>query len=558
MPSGPIPMGRRCWKRTTRIEPGSKSPKSPDETGCKIQQNMRGFTMNQHDNSNATGVSRRNVLAGAAALGSGMLATRFAAAQGKPVSGGVIRVGFASTPDSLDPQKTVAAAGNQVSYLIFDNLTRLDENNVAHPMLATSWTPEKGGLEWVFELRPGVKFHHGTEFTSADVVATIERAYAPEVTFRAKGAFGPVEKAVAEGPHKVRLILKQPFAEIPVVVAGRWARIIAADAIDTLETAPSGTGPFKFKNSQAGSSVTVEKNPNYWIPGQPYLDGVELVGIKESIAQQAAIRGGNVDILTQIPIETFLSLRNASNIKVFSKVTGQYQVMMTQSNMAPFDNPLVREAFRYIVDRNLLVASALLGQGTVGNDVPLPPGNPMLPELPQHKQDLAKAKELLTKAGINTLDIELWTSSERQPTPKMALAFKEAAAKVGVNVTIRDVPYTEYVSNVSRKKPFYTTQWSAYPTFYERLYLMYRSGANWKYGVVEDAPGLDAILDKMISELDEAKRKELIQEALVKIHKSGERIIPYMMNYVGAASAKVQAYTPPNYDVIDFREVWLS
>lgn len=508
--------------------------------------------------SRQSGISRRTAMVGAAALASTLAATRFAAATTPPKAGGVLRIAFPSTPDSLDPQKTVAAAGNQISYLIFDNLTQLDENNIAHPMLATRWTPEKGGLEWVFELRQDVMFHHGTPFTSADVVATIKRAYAPDSLFRAKGAFGPIRDVVPEGPNKVRLVLTQPFAELPVVVAGRWARIIAADAIDKLETAPSGTGPFKLKEFRAGSSVTVVKNDKYWMPGQPYLDGVELVGIKESIAQQAAIRGGNVDILTQIPIDTFLSLRNAGGIKVFSKVTGQYQVMMTQSNMKPFDNPLVRQAFRYIVDRNLLVASALLGQGTVGNDVPLPPGSPFLPQLPQYKQDLPKARELLTKAGIDKLDIELWTSSERQPTPKMALAFKEAAAKVGVNVTIIDTPYTEYVSSVSRKKPFYTTQWSAYPTFYERLYLMYRSGQSWKYGVVEDAEGLDALLDQMLSELDEEKRKALIQQALVKIHAQGERIIPYMMNYVGAARERVQAYTPPNYDVIDFRGVWLS
>jgi len=503
-------------------------------------------------------MSRRLLLKGAAGLSATMLATQFAAATDEPKSGGTLRVAFASTPDSLDPQKTVAAAGQQISYLIFDNLTKLDQNNKPHPMLATSWKAEKGGAEWVFDLRKGIKFHHGTEFTSKDVVATIERAYAPDFHFRAKGAFGPLEKAVAEGPYRVRLILKQPLAEIPIVVAGRWSRIVAADAIDTLETKPSGTGPFKFKDFQPGSSVSVVKNDAYWMKGQPYLDGVELVGISDSIAQQAAIRGGNVDILTQIPIETFLSLRNAGDIKVFSKVTGQYQVMMTQSNLPPFDNPLVREAFRYILDRNLLVASALLQQGAVGNDMPIPPGSDFLPQVQQNGQDLQKARALLDKAGHKTLDIDLYTSSERPPSPKMALAFKEAAAQIGVNVTIHDVTYVEYVANVSRKKAFYTTQWSAYPTMYERLYLMYRSGANWKYGKVEDAQGLDAILDKMISELDDQKRKELVKEALTKVHERGERIIPYFMNYVGAARNRVQAYTPPTYDIIDFRGVWLS
>ncbi len=503
-------------------------------------------------------LSRRGLLAGSAGLAGTLLATRFAAAQGAPNRGGTLRVSFSSTPDSLDPQRTLAASGQQVSGMVFDNLTRLDESGVAQPMLAESWTAEAGATEWVLNLRQGVKFHHGTEFTSADVVATIERAYAPDSTFRSKGAFGPIKEARAEGPHAVRLVLTQPFAEIPVVVAGRWARIIPHDAIDTLETAPSGTGPFLFRSFEAGASVRVERNPDYWMEGQPYLDAVELVGISEPIAQQAAIRGGNVDILTQIPVETFLALRNAGGVKVFSKVTGAYQVMMTQSNMAPFDNPLVREAFRYVLDRDLLVASALLGQGQVGNDVPFAIDSEYRPDLEQHRQDLPKARALLDQAGIGEMDIELWTCSERPPTPKIALAFQEAAKQIGVNVTVHDVPYAEYAANVARKKPFYTTVWSAYPTIYERLWLMYRSGAGFKYGEVEDAPGLDALLDGIISELDADRRREMIREAATVIHKKGERIIPYMTMYVGAATERVQAYVPPTYDIIDFREVWLS
>jgi len=505
-------------------------------------------------------LSRRQLL-GAGAAATSLLATRRARAQGasgQPVRGGTLRIAFASPPDNLDPHATIASAGNQVSSLVFDNLTQLDQNNEAQPMLAVSWTPEKSGQEWVFRLREGVKFHHGRDFTSADVVATIERAYASGSTLRAKGAFGPVKEVKAEGSHAVRLVLTQPFAELPVVVAGRWARVVAADRIDTLRTKPEGTGPFLFREFQAGNSVTVVRNPNYWMAGRPYLDGVHVVAIKESVAQQAALRGGNVDVITQIPIETFLGLRGAAGVRTYSQVTGQYQCLLTQSNMAPFNNPLVRQAFRYIPNRELLVASALLGQASVGNDVPVPPGRSYLPQLEQHKQDLRRARALLDQAGVRTLDLEMFTSSERPPTPKMALAFKEAGAQIGVNLTIRDVPFTEYVANVSRKKPIYTVQWSAYPTLYESLYLMYRSGANWKYGVAEDAPGLDTLLDNIISELDMAKRNTMIREALTKIHQQGERIIPYMQKYVGANSMRVQNMVPPNYDVIDLRSVWLT
>jgi peptide/nickel transport system substrate-binding protein len=519
---------------------------------------MTGSAMD--DNDIATRLGRRALIGGVTALGfsAGRPVARAATAE-TPRRGGVLRLAFASTPDSLDPQATVAASGNQISALIFDNLTTLDRRGKPLPMLATAWRQEKAALEWVFELRQGVRFHHGREFTAADVVATIERAYDSGSALRSNGAFGPVASVHAEGPHAVRLILRQPLIEVPVVVAGRWARIIPADRIATLKTEPMGTGPFLYKSFETGSSVSLERNPNYWMPdGRPYLDGMRLVGIKDSVAQQAALRGGSVDAITQIPIETYLGLRGAGGITTYSEPTGQYQCLMTQANLPPFDNPKVRAACRYIMDRRLLQASALLGAGTIGNDMPVPPDSPYALKLPQHNQDFAKARALLNEAGVQRLQLDLYTSSERPPTPKMSLAFKEGGAKVGIDVTIHDIPFTEYVASVSRKKPLYTVQWSAYPTLYETVYLMYRSGANWNYGGSESAPGLDVALDTMISEVDDAKRKQATERALRLIYETGDRIIPYFPNYVGATSTKVRNWVPPKYDVIDLRDVWLA
>jgi peptide/nickel transport system substrate-binding protein len=355
----------------------------------------------------------------------------------------------------------------------------------------------------------------------------------------------------------VRIVLEQPLAEIPTVCAGRWARILPADRMDAQRTEPVGSGPFRFKDFQTGSSVTVERNESYWMAERPYLDGARLVAIRDSVAQQAALRGGSVDIITQIPTETYLGLRNVAGIRTFANPTGQYQCLITQANLPPFDDPKVRLAFKYLLDRRLLQASALLGNGAIGNDMPIAPGSPLAVELPQHNQDLAKARQLLNEAGVERLDLEVWTSSERPPAPKMALALKEAAARVGITITIRDVPFTEYAANVSRKKPLYTVQWSAYPTLYESVYLMYRGGAFWNYGGVEATPGLDSALDAMITELDPARRREAIGRAMQLIHEHGERVIPYFPNYVGATTDKVEGYVPPKYDVIELRDIWL-
>jgi peptide/nickel transport system substrate-binding protein len=403
---------------------------------------------------NNRGVTRRGALTalGAAAMVRAAPAAAQAAAQPRP--GGTFRMAYSAALDTLDPQATLNISAQQYSTMVFDNLTSLDAHNQPVPELALKWTPEQHGQEWVLDLRQGVRFHHGTEFTAEDVVATIDRAYDKSLALNATGAFGPVQTARAEGKYRVRLVMTQPFGELPVALANRWARIVAKDRIDKLKTAPSGTGPFRVTDFQPGASLTMSRNADYWMKGRPYLDVAKQVVIPESVAQQAALRSGDVDFVNAISAETFLALRGARGIQTWSAGTGVYQPVILQANVAPFTNVKVREAFRYIIDRKALIASALFGQGRVGNDVPLPPGNPYLIDLPPHEQDLKRARKLLDEAGVGPLTLDFWCSSERPPQPKEALAMKDAAAKVGVTINVRDIPYTWPTSRArSRSTP---------------------------------------------------------------------------------------------------------
>ena len=503
-------------------------------------------------------VTRRRLLAaagGTALLGAG---ARRAAAAGPPRQGGIFRMAYSAAPDTLDPQATLNISTQQASAMMFDNLTALDAQNQAIPSLAVKWTPENHAQEWVLDLREGVKFHHGTEFTSADVVATIERAYDKALALNATGAFGPIKEARAEGPHRVRLVLTQPFGELPVTLANRWARVVPKDRIDKLKTDPSGTGPFQLSDFQPGASMSLKRNPTYWMKDRPYLDGIKMLVMREAMAQQAALRSGDVDFVNQISAETYLALKSAKGITAHSTVTGVYQPIMLQANLAPFDKPKVREAFRYLIDRKALVASALFGQGKIGNDVTLPPGNIYLSTLPAHELDLKRARKLLDESGIGQLTLDFWCSSERPPQPKMALAMKDAAAKIGVTINVKDIPYTEYVANVARKKPLYAANWSGSPTLYESLYLVFHSTARLNYSATETSPGLDKLLEDIIAEVDLAKRKQFVTQALAKIHDTSDRVVPYFMNYLGATSDKVQGFVPPQFDMVDVRSVWLS
>jgi peptide/nickel transport system substrate-binding protein len=501
---------------------------------------------------------RRAALLGAAGLGASQFLDHRLMAQAAPLQGGVLRIASPDAPDTLDPQASASGPGFQVGYLVFDNLTALDDRDLPVPQLATSWSPDNGDASnWVFELRQGVRFHHGTEFTSADVVATIERAQDPKGGRPSTGNFGPLAAIVAEGPYRVRFKMSRPFAELPVLLANEFGRMLPADRMDTLRTAPSGTGPFRFQDYQAGASLSFVRNPDYWMPGIPHLDGVRMVIIKEAMAQQAALRAGVVDIITRLSPEAMLTLRAAPGIKPYAITTGNYHAVTMQSDKPPFDNPKVREAFKYLLDRQPLFAAALFGQGSLGNDVQLPPGSPYLPDLPLHTQDLPRAKRLLDESGVGRIELEIFTTSDRPPAPKIALALAEAAAQIGVVLHVRDIPYTEYVSNVMRKRPLYTSSFGAAPTLFQMVYRYQYTTSPYNYGR-EGSPERDALLDQMIAEPDFARRKALVGEIIRQVQETGERIVPYFMPYLAAASNKVNGFVPPRYAVIDVRGIWLS
>ncbi len=140
----------------------------------------------------------------------------------------------------------------------------------------------------------------------------------------------------------------------------------------------------------------------------------------------------------------------------------------------------------------------------------------------------------------------------------MCLAFSEAAAKIGVTLNVRDVPYTEYAANVARKKPLFTSNWGGSPTLFDAIYKKYYSKGFYNYSNIECAPGLDAKLDNMIAEVDTAKRKVIAADVLTLIHEYSDRLVPYFKNYIGITNDKVNGFVPPKFGVIETRKMWLA
>ena len=500
--------------------------------------------------------TRRALLGGAAA--SLIIPGLRVRAQTPPRKGGILRFCRPDGPEMLDPMATNSFSGMEYAQMVYDNLTYIDDKGAAQPQLATAWTAEKGGLEWVLTLREGVKFHDGQDFNAASAVATIERSMDKGRAGAGLGGFGPVKSVSAEGPNKIRVVMTLPFGEFPLVLAFRSCRMLPIKGMEDLRNTPNGTGPYIFKDFQPGASLTLDRNPNYWDAANQYLDGIRMVYIRDATGMQAALRAGQVDLITQLPIETYLIMSKVPGFTAYSASTGDYQAIQIMATKDPFTNAKVREAFALIPDRKAIVASALFGQGTVGNDVTLPPGDPNLPPLPQIQQDLPKAKKLLEDAGLKDLTLDFYVTSDRQPSPKLGLGFADAAAKIGVKINVKDLPYTEYLGSVTRKMPMYISNFSGSATLYDSVYKNYHSKGIYCYSSAEVVPGLDAKLDSMISEVDPVKRRAIAGECVTAIHNNNDRLIPYFRNYVGVTSKKVEGFVPPKYGIVETRGMWLS
>src|SRR5947209_3968151 len=238
------------------------------------------------------------------------------AATGKSNAQGTLRVALGTTLSQIDPAKTTIGDEYVYVHLVFNGLSRIDPDMTVKPDLAESWTASNDLKIWTFRLRPGVKFHHGRVLDADDVVATMKRILDPATGSRARTSLSMVDNIVAVDPLTVRFDLNIPYAGFADIFADRQLRIVPKDRLDSLSTQPIGTGAFMFKSWSPGDRLELVKNPDYFEPGLPKLDGVTMRILPESAARMAALESGAVDIVWSMPYESVEKFKNHPNVRI--------------------------------------------------------------------------------------------------------------------------------------------------------------------------------------------------------------------------------------------------
>ena len=366
-----------------------------------------------------------------------------------------ITIGMQLEPPHLDPTGAAAAAIDEVVYAnVYEGLTRFYADGSIHPALAESWDIADDGLSYTFTLRAGVKYHDGADFTADDVKFSLDRARAEDSTNAQKALFAAIDDVNVIDDTTVEITLTKPDGALLFNLA--WGDAIIIDESDeaTLESAPVGTGPFKFDNWVQGDSITLVKNPDYW--GEPVaLERATFKFISDPTAAFAAMMAGDVDAFPVFPAPENLAQFEADpRFKVIVGSTEGETILSTNNQNGPLADVRVREAIAHAINRQDIIDGAMFGYGTpIGTH--FAPHNPAYVDLTgMSEYDPDKSRALLAEAGY----ADGFNTMLKLPPPSYARRGGEIIAAqlraVGIETEISNLEWAQWLEEVFRGKDY--------------------------------------------------------------------------------------------------------
>ncbi len=465
-------------------------------------------------------------------------------------SGGILRFSHFDSPASMSILEEATRAALQPAMEVFNNLV-MYKQDVAQtslqsivPDLATGWSWNEEGTELTFPLRQGVKWHDGKPFTAQDVKCTWDllsgRASEKLRINPRKSWYSNLDEVITKGDYQVTFRLKRPQPSLIALLASGWSPIYPCHVTPRdMRSHPVGTGPFKFVEFKPNERIKLVRNPDYWKPGRPYLDGIEYTIIREISTRNLAFFAGKFDVTSPygvtIPtLKDFASQAPAAICEVTA--TNVNRTMMINSSAAPFDNRDLRRAMSLSLDRKAFIDIITEGQGDVGG-VMLPPpegvwGMPpeVLQTLPGYDPDVAKnraeARMIMQKLGYgpdNRLQVKLSTRNipaYRDPAVILLSQLRE----IYIDAELDPVDTVQWYPRLLRKD--YAVGLNVTETGVDdpdqQFYENYVCGAERNY-TGYCSPEVDKLVDRQSMEPNPEKRTKLVWEIERRLAEDGAR-----------------------------------
>jgi peptide/nickel transport system substrate-binding protein len=372
-------------------------------------------------------MSRRAVMAGAASL-------PFLRAPGaRAATPGELTFGLSSFPPSIQPWQNTGTAAATVKLMIYRGLTSYAPDGSLRGELAESWQPI-GTQGWEFKLRDA-RFQNGEKVTSADVKWTIEQIAAERSTAYFRAEMQNVERVETPDDRTVRIMLKNPVATLPIMMASYHLPIISRNSP---RGGPVGAGPFMIKAQERGVSIELEPFAGFHRAGLPKLKRIRAIAYADENLRVAALRSGDVDLIEYVPWQAMdaISADPALNLDT---VDGAFMFLVFNGSRPPFNDPRVRKAVAHAVKRDELVRAAFFGRGSALQQLPIAESSPFYNAEYKDgwKYDPDLSKRLLAEAGhANGISCSLLSTAQYGMHKDTAEVVQQHLAAVGIRAEL--------------------------------------------------------------------------------------------------------------------------
>ena len=478
------------------------------------------------------------VLGACQAVGPSATPSGSQAAAATPQRGGTLIVALDADPPALNP---ITSQVNQTYYVanqVYDTLVTYDKEFNLVPRLAKSWTITPDAKTYTFKLQSGVKWHDGKPFSSADVKFTLDVL---EATYSASAKAILDGLTAVEAPDADTVILRfsKPAAVLTSSLGDPTMAILPKHIYETgdakqnpANSAPVGTGAFKFKEWVRGDHLTLVRNESFYLPNEPYLDEVIFRVIPNAASQVAALERGEVSVIVGrvLPSDAARLKANAALKVVSPSVLARVNVLMPNLRKSPTSNLNVRKALSLAADRQRMVDQIGFGQANIARG---PIGSSSVyfdSTLPPLTRNVAEANKLLDDAGFKRgadgtrFTLRLLHVATVADFAKTAQILKENFAEIGVNINIIAGELTTTLDAIFKNWDFdladYTTPMGPEPA--PRLSEYYSTaGLNKSYFSNAEGysnPIVDQAINDVNATLDKAGRTALykkIQQTIV-------------------------------------------
>lgn len=470
-----------------------------------------------------------------------------------PKKGGTLR--FIQNADVTDMDPHTSARGSSTVWRFVGNqFVAVDyEKSEMIPALAESWSVSPDGLTWDFKVRQGVKYHdkppvNGRELTAQDIAAVYKRIMTPQPQFIYASQFkGATVEATDR--YTVRFVLPKRDASFLANVAYHFHQMPAPETwqqfgdLKRPELSAIGTGPFLLSEWEPGVGAKFRRNPDYWRPGQPYLDGVQWSFIKDKNATVAALRTGKIDYLARVDRSDMEEVSKSNPQVSWSKAPDSpWNALRFDLFNPPFNDIRVRRAIDLAIDRDEIIRLVAQGDGEKGPPVSFWVSKWALPqeELKQRpeygawpmERRLTEAKSLLAQAGYGSglSSFPCLVPTGSRLSVDIATVVKEQLKRnLSIDLALQSID-TGQVEKAHTEGKFTCTIYSYASGFdpSEYIHRFYHREGSRNYSRWDD-PKLNAMAEAQAQELDESKRVQQVREAQRYI--MDQHVLPQMLQY---------------------------